>query len=727
MYAVCDNFGEIYGFREDEINSYFCKILIRNLSLITMDNSIMGGVSKGRIRRNMDKSVLCDLLNIWLSYYDMRNEHTDLDIMYAFLAVENLETLYEDGQYGKCEYKNGYRVLGGSRDNSFFEVYDWLIHEGLVGKIDELGKSDSCHINESKEHRDSEILGIIIGQMGEDMREKVEKIMSERNSTREEIKVHEKELEMGAEDGPPHLLSNDNEKEGFGQSQKGEGTPGNQETSPNQQAPPPPTPPSARATPGHETVVKSAPLPGSVLPPAADSSGKATGGEKSATSPDKELQDTDDLDILLPLDDTFTGCHGSRCGELEDDDLSVGTFSSTGVAATVTTTEIASTTSGPGDHSATTTNQNPGEAKGPDSTPSTQDPERSKAGSGSQVPTETKIEKTDEPGDTHEAGPAGPSGNVEGEGKQPGVTVTRTTDSGLGAGPNTPGLSPGGKTIQSSSISGGGQGGQTIPKTPEAIPFVNKMDNPSQLLTPYLPTIPVLMGISITTYLLWKYFALPRKRKRHRRAHQVSGPPSLGEQLLAHVDDQTDGPHAYTLVKKRRQPRSAPTRTKRSKKQSIGRPVVGRRTIIDIHLEVLNECQKGDLHLTKEDFFEILVQEFMGSNFIEEEKVPKENVPKRSVTKEDIPVGGVPKEQDPSSGFRVFQRKRFHVSDSGFKEEDFVPKEGVPKEEVPEEGVPKEGVPEEGVPEEQVQCSDSRFRDENFVLKEQVPSSDSGF
>ncbi|ANQ09337.1 SICA antigen [Plasmodium coatneyi] len=46
--------------------------------------------------------------------------------------------------------------------------------------------------------------------------------------------------------------------------------------------------------------------------------------------------------------------------------------------------------------------------------------------------------------------------------------------------------------------------------------------------------------------------------------------------------------------------------------------------IIDIHLEVLDECQQGDLHSKKEDFFEILVQEFMGSNFIKEENIPKE-------------------------------------------------------------------------------------------------------
>ncbi|ANQ08193.1 SICA antigen [Plasmodium coatneyi] len=58
---------------------------------------------------------------------------------------------------------------------------------------------------------------------------------------------------------------------------------------------------------------------------------------------------------------------------------------------------------------------------------------------------------------------------------------------------------------------------------------------------------------------------------------------------------------------------------------------VGRRTIIDIHLEVLDECQKGDLHLTKENFFEILVQEFMGSKFIKDKNVPKVDVPMEQI------------------------------------------------------------------------------------------------
>ncbi|ANQ09075.1 SICA antigen [Plasmodium coatneyi] len=143
--------------------------------------------------------------------------------------------------------------------------------------------------------------------------------------------------------------------------------------------------------------------------------------------------------------------------------------------------------------------------------------------------------------------------------------------------------------------------------------------------TPYLPLAPVFIGTSVMSYLLWKYFGLRKKRKRHRRAHQVSGRPSLQEQLFDHVDDEADGPHEYTLVKEPKQPKSVPARKGRPKRHT-DRPVV-RRTIIDIHLEVLDECQKGHLHSTKEDFLKIIVEEFMGSEFIKKDFVPKESVP----------------------------------------------------------------------------------------------------
>ncbi|ANQ07545.1 SICA antigen, partial [Plasmodium coatneyi] len=213
---------------------------------------------------------------------------------------------------------------------------------------------------------------------------------------------------------------------------------------------------------------------------------------------------------------------------------------------------------------------------------------------------------------------------------------------------------------------------------------------------PYLPLAPAVLGISIMSYLLWKYFGMLRKtRKRYRRAPQIRGPPTLEEQVMDHVDHP--GPHEYILVKGRRQPRSVPTRTKRRKRRGVGRRAgrrggVRRRMIIDIHLEVLEECQKEDLHSTKENFFEILVQEFMGSGFREEDFLPKE---------------GVPKEQVPSL-------------DSGFREEDFFPKEEV----LSSNSGFRVHVLKEGVPEEQVPSSDSGFREEDFPPEESILEDD---
>ncbi|ANQ06296.1 SICA antigen [Plasmodium coatneyi] len=174
--------------------------------------------------------------------------------------------------------------------------------------------------------------------------------------------------------------------------------------------------------------------------------------------------------------------------------------------------------------------------------------------------------------------------------------------------------------------------------TPTAAKLIDMKDNP---FLPYVPLAPAVLGISVMSYLLWRYFGMLRKtRIRYRRVPQIRG-PSLEQQIVDHVDD--GGPHAYTLVKERK-PRSMPI--KRRKEWVPGRRRrVRRRMIIDIHLEVLNECQKGNTKLVQEDFFEILVQEFMGSQLIKEENVPKK----------PRPMVDDPKEQVPSSdsGFRV--------------------------------------------------------------------------
>ncbi|SBO24878.1 SICAvar, type I [Plasmodium knowlesi strain H] len=163
----------------------------------------------------------------------------------------------------------------------------------------------------------------------------------------------------------------------------------------------------------------------------------------------------------------------------------------------------------------------------------------------------------------------------------------------------------------------------------------------TDLLTPFLPLAPVSIGLSAMAYYLWKYFGpLGKGGPRFRRSPGEIPGPSVQEQVLDHV--QQDSSHEYQLVKERK-PRSAPTRTKRS-----GR--VNRRTIIEIHFEVLDECQKGDTQLNQKDFLELLVQEFMGSEFMEEEQVSKEEV-----LMEGVPMESVPMERVPSlgSGFMV--------------------------------------------------------------------------
>ncbi|CAA9990302.1 SICAvar, type I [Plasmodium knowlesi strain H] len=155
----------------------------------------------------------------------------------------------------------------------------------------------------------------------------------------------------------------------------------------------------------------------------------------------------------------------------------------------------------------------------------------------------------------------------------------------------------------------------------------------TDLLTPFLPLAPVSIGLSAMAYYLWKYFGpLGKGGSRFRRSPAQASRPSVQEQLLDHV--QQDSSHEYQLVKERK-PRSAPTRTKRS-------GPVNRRTIIEIHFEVLDECQKGDTQLNQKDFLELLVQEFMGSEFMEEEQVPKELVPMEGVPMELVPIEEVP-------------------------------------------------------------------------------------
>ncbi|CAA9988053.1 SICAvar, type I [Plasmodium knowlesi strain H] len=170
----------------------------------------------------------------------------------------------------------------------------------------------------------------------------------------------------------------------------------------------------------------------------------------------------------------------------------------------------------------------------------------------------------------------------------------------------------------------------------------------TDLLTPFLPLAPVSIGLSAMAYYLWKYFGpLGKGGPRFRRSPTEIPGSSVQEQVLGHVDE--GAAHEYRLVKERK-PRSAPTRTKRSGRDPGGSGRVNRRTIIEIHFEVLDECQKGDTQLNQKDFLELLVQEFMGSELMEEEQVLKEDVLMERVPMESIPMELVP---SLGSGFMV--------------------------------------------------------------------------
>ncbi|CAA9987646.1 SICAvar, type II (fragment), partial [Plasmodium knowlesi strain H] len=183
---------------------------------------------------------------------------------------------------------------------------------------------------------------------------------------------------------------------------------------------------------------------------------------------------------------------------------------------------------------------------------------------------------------------------------------------------------------------------KTVTPTPTAKPT-----KPWDRLTPFIALAPATVAISIFSYLIWKYFAQLRKIRLYRRAPLRIPGPSVQEQLLDHV--QQDSSHEYQLVKERKPP-SVPARTKRSARDPAGGGRVNRRTIIKIHFELVDECQKGNTKLTQNDFLELLVREFMGSEFMEEEQVPKEEVLMEGVPMELVPIEEVPMERVPILG-----------------------------------------------------------------------------
>ncbi|KJP86072.1 hypothetical protein AK88_04263 [Plasmodium fragile] len=123
-------------------------------------------------------------------------------------------------------------------------------------------------------------------------------------------------------------------------------------------------------------------------------------------------------------------------------------------------------------------------------------------------------------------------------------------------------------------------------------------------------TTPILFFLTSVTvallgYSLWKYFAhLAKRRRTYRIVRDVPSPP-LEEEILQHLQrgDLPPPDYGYTMVT---QPASTSGR---------GRPPrVHKRTIIELHLEVLNECAATEWENVKDDYLQLLVEQFMAGN-----------------------------------------------------------------------------------------------------------------
>ncbi|KJP84928.1 hypothetical protein AK88_05437 [Plasmodium fragile] len=188
-----------------------------------------------------------------------------------------------------------------------------------------------------------------------------------------------------------------------------------------------------------------------------------------------------------------------------------------------------------------------------------------------------------------------PSTNPTSSPTGPGLTVTQPDTSSGKA--NEGGKAPTLRDRASSS------GGSTLSEQ-QPTPSSRKPFDPKDLV-PYTPVIiPAVVGIGVIAFFLWKYFAyLAKRRRTYRTIRDVPSPP-LDEEILDHLQRGELPPpdYGYTMVKDR-QPASTSGRARP--------PRVHRRTIIELHLEVLNACEATEWENVKDDYWQILVEQFM--------------------------------------------------------------------------------------------------------------------
>ncbi|KJP85426.1 hypothetical protein AK88_04929 [Plasmodium fragile] len=190
---------------------------------------------------------------------------------------------------------------------------------------------------------------------------------------------------------------------------------------------------------------------------------------------------------------------------------------------------------------------------------------------------------------------SGSSGSFSDADLADGVSGGEGTAGGGGPTHGGPGGAVGGGT-RGSSDAGWDAPTPATPYVPPGLTWEN--------VKPYTPAIiPAVVGIGVIAFFLWKYFAhLGKQRRRtYRTVRNVPSPP-LDEEILEHLQRGAPPPdYGYTMLTDR-QPASTSDRRRRH-------PRVHRRTIIELHLEVLNECEAAAWETVKDDYWKIVVQE----------------------------------------------------------------------------------------------------------------------
>ncbi|VUZ99857.1 STP1 protein [Plasmodium vivax] len=122
---------------------------------------------------------------------------------------------------------------------------------------------------------------------------------------------------------------------------------------------------------------------------------------------------------------------------------------------------------------------------------------------------------------------------------------------------------------------------------------------------------PVLVGFITVIFLLSKYtsfgllFGNKKKERQHKKLQEIRLKPTHLEKtsnIIEHdnLEDTKHGMYDKYIMYRRGKHIYTPKKKRNLKK-----------TIIDIHLEVLDECQKDQWELNKRDFQEIILDEFM--------------------------------------------------------------------------------------------------------------------